>query len=180
MSASKLATVVFVSFCVVLHFFYGILCLVWGDLVIGSTALAGPLALFDSVDLVGVMFLLVSILAVVSMWMPFPWNVMFLLPQQGLLFLSASSAMVSIIFGMFATGRVQPRALIAAEQVYAILLALFHGVCIIMRGTISAREAALPSITIKSNGSRQTNVFVTLVEDTNRGPTGPTGAKGVK
>lgn len=83
-----------------------------------------PLAIF---------YLLVSALSVMGMMkkMNRVTDLIFMLPQQFVLTLSAVGAVSSIVASQFADGVVRPRAFIAADQCPAIFLAIGHTVAIL-------------------------------------------------
>jgi hypothetical protein len=72
-----------------------------------------------------------ALMALVGLFTELPWILLFLIPQQALLMMSAAGAIESMWIGQFADGVLRPHAFIAADQLYSVLAAIGHTVAII-------------------------------------------------
>lgn len=70
-------------------------------------------------------------MALIGLFTTLPWILIFLIPQQALLMMSAAGAIESMWLGQFADGVLRPHAFIAADQIYSVLAAIGHTVAII-------------------------------------------------
>ena len=80
--------------------------------------------------------MIISLLAIGALFLHFPWNAVFLIPQQSLLLVSAAGAITAMVLSQFADGVVRPRAFIAADQMHIVLAALGHGAAIVSAGLV--------------------------------------------
>ncbi|MDB5612076.1 MAG: hypothetical protein JWP25_8976 [Bradyrhizobium sp.] len=71
-------------------------------------------------------------MALIGIFTELPWVLLFLIPQQVLLMMSAAGAIESMWLGQFADGVLRPHAFIAADQFYSVLAALGHTIAIIV------------------------------------------------
>lgn len=138
-SPIRVTTAFFILYCVAFHLISGVTILTWPEAQ-ASTAIAGMMNIFPSTQVVATLFLATAMIAVIGMKLPFPLNVVCLLPQQALLLISASAIITSVIVGHFADGVIRPRGFIFADHFNIILMAFFHALVIVMRGALSSRE----------------------------------------
>lgn len=73
-----------------------------------------------------------SVLAGVALVIRSAWSPLLLIPQQIVLMASASGSIDSIWIGQFADGVIRSSVFIAADQIYAVILAVGHTFAIIM------------------------------------------------
>lgn len=73
----------------------------------------------------------VALLAGIGIFHRNRWAVLLLVPQQAILFMSAYGGVQSAWLGQFADGVLRPHTFIASDQIYSVLLAIFHTVAII-------------------------------------------------
>jgi hypothetical protein len=97
---------------------------------LNATALAGLLFVFGTPAGVIVALITVSTLAGLSIFSKMPAIVIFLLPQQALLFMSAASSGVAIITSQFADGVVRSQMFLLADQSHVIIISFVHAFAI--------------------------------------------------
>lgn len=73
----------------------------------------------------------VAVLAGIGIFHSNRWAVLLLIPQQAILFMSAYGGVQSSWLGQFADGVMRPHTFIATDQIYSILLAIYHTAAII-------------------------------------------------
>lgn len=110
---------------------------VWGGLLLTDTAPLGVTSInslthfgFVTAPYVGLMFLTVAFLAAISRATPKPVGILFILPQQLVLIVSALGAVEAMRTGTFADGTVRSIPFLIADQIPAILIAVFHILCV--------------------------------------------------
>lgn len=122
---------IMVIYCCILH-------LEWAALLFIDPAAAGATpvsALHRFVGSIGFLqftLILASALALTGLSVKSPWGVLYLIPQQCLLMISAVGALRAIYLGQFADGVLRPYAFIAADQLHIVLAALGHATAIIV------------------------------------------------
>lgn len=105
--------------------------LAWGALLLadGRAIDTTTLHVFahNTSEVVAGLFIAVAALAGIALRRPRRFrSALLLLPQQAVLILSAVGAVSAMAAGMFGDGVVRPHAFIAADQLPAVLAALFH------------------------------------------------------
>lgn len=105
----------------------------WGSMLQLGTAPLGITAIsslthfgFVSAPYVGLMLLTVSMLAAISRAAPKSVSLLFMIPQQLVLVVSALGAITAMQTGTFADGEVRPIPFIVADQAPSVLIAVFH------------------------------------------------------
>lgn len=73
----------------------------------------------------------VAMLAFIGVLSRHPWIALLLVPQQILLMMSAAGAIDAVWLAQFADGITRPRAFIAADQCYSVLIAGGHTIALI-------------------------------------------------
>lgn len=81
----------------------------------------------------------VALLAGIGIFHRNRWAVLLLIPQQVILFMSGTGALQSAWLGQFADGVLRPHTFIASDQIYSILLAVFHTVAIMAHASRTAQ-----------------------------------------
>ena len=118
-----------VGFAVALHFLWGLLLLMDGSAGKVTAIYTAGLWLPGGTREEGLTMLAVGFLALLGCARPHPSPVVhvgLLLPQQAVMVLSATGAVLAIRDASFADGVVRPRAFIAADQSATILTCVFH------------------------------------------------------
>ncbi len=131
---------VMVGYCTLLH-------LAWAAMIsidlaaLGATPIAALFDVFrEDRGLLVAVLLVSSASALVAILMPLPVTVTLMLPQQGLLLMSATGAVFAICASQYADGVVRPRPFIAADQVHIVLAAFGHAVAMIALTYAALRE----------------------------------------
>lgn len=119
-----------IMFAVALHFTWSAL-IMFDDSALNATALHALFHWIKPAWLLSYILLSAASMALFSLMTRSPWAVLFLLPQQVLLIMSASGAVDAIWLAQFADGEIRPRAFIAADQIYSIIAATGHTFAII-------------------------------------------------
>lgn len=128
-------------FCICLHIWWGILLLLDPD-ARGVTAINLATRVFGSTQLAAVVFIAAGIAAAVGVFRARPntlSGLLELLPQQGLLILSAFGAVMAVYHGAYADAEPRPRAFIAADQAPAVFIMLAHSASLFDHFTPRAR-----------------------------------------
>lgn len=127
-----------VLFAIVLHLFWAVNLLI--DLSpLGVNAINALHRFIQPPPLLIAVLIGVAILAAIGILHRSPFAVLLLIPQQAILFMSASGAVESAWLGQFADGVLRPHTFIASDQVYSVLLALCHTSAIIMHAMRTTR-----------------------------------------
>jgi hypothetical protein len=121
---------VMVSYCTMLHITWAILLMIDSSAV-GATAISGLANIFYDHVVLSVTLILAGILALLAAFTPLPWMILFMLPQQTLLLISAFGVISAIASSQFADGVVRPRAFIGADQIDMVYAALCHAAAIV-------------------------------------------------
>ncbi len=130
-----------VLYCTALH-------LVWAGLLLLNNATAGatPVSALQSVFptplVLELTLVTAAVLAGCALRAQLPWAVVFMLPQQLLLLISACGAVTAVVAAQYADGVVRPRSFIAADQAHIILAAVGHAIAIVFssRAKVSGNE----------------------------------------
>ena len=117
-----------IVFAIALHMLWGALLLLDGENAAHITAIHTSLNIFRSHVLLGIIYLVASVLAIFAAWRfsPNVFNLAMVLPQQFMLMVSAIGACIAIWTSRFADGVERPMAFIMADQAPAVLMAIFH------------------------------------------------------
>lgn len=124
-----------VSYCIILHLSWAYLIYLNPHTALGATGTSALLDVMRSDLIVMVALIISSLQAIVALYVPMPWNVVLLLPQQVLLLISALGAADAIYLSHFADGVERSREFIAADQIHLIYCSVAHALAIIAYGT---------------------------------------------
>ena len=126
-----------ILYCIILHMIWATLIWCGGHDATGGTAVSALVNIFGSDTAVITVLIVTAVGAGVALLFRDPVNVVLLVPQQSLLLMSAAGAIGAIVMGKFADGVVRPRAFIAADQIHIVLIAVAHGIALVLRGAHS-------------------------------------------
>jgi hypothetical protein len=117
-----------ILYAVCLHLVWATTLFLGGQDVIGITA-ASAIGYYSVWT--GVLFLIVALLALIGLGVPSTFlSIVFMLPQQVILALSAEAAVNAMIRGSFADGTIRSHLFIIADQCPALFAAIWHGVAL--------------------------------------------------
>lgn len=106
----------------------------WDHAAVGATAVSALHNVFGDDRQLAFALLIISAVAIGSLFLRFPWNVVFLIPQQSLLLISATGAITAMVLSQFADGVVRPRAFIEADKIDIVFVAIGHATAIVSLG----------------------------------------------
>jgi len=101
-------------------------CIVFDAQALNATPLSPLGHAFGSLTTIVSVLICVSVLSIAGLFPPTPSTVLMLMPQQGLLVISASSSVLAAMSESYADGVLRPVAFIAADQAAIILIAIVH------------------------------------------------------
>lgn len=129
---------IMVLFAITLHLFWAS-CLLIDLSPLGVNAINALHRFIQPPPLLIATLVSVAVLAGIGIFHRNRWAVLLLIPQQIILFMSASGALQSAWLGQFADGVMRPHTFIATDQIYSILLAVFHTVAIMAHASRTAQ-----------------------------------------
>lgn len=111
---------------------------IWGILLLSSSAPLTVTAIYTMTQLglvqaphLGILYLMVSFAATIGLATPHDVRPYFLMPQQLALGISSYGALRAMWLGAFADGVLRPSEFLVADQIYMVLLMLFHMIAVI-------------------------------------------------
>ena len=129
---------IMVVYCVALHASWALLIAI-SPAAVGATPVAAINYVFPTRNTLVLILVIVSLLGLCGLLVSIPWSVLFLLPQQSMLLISAIGAIEAIASSQYADGVIRPMAFIAADQIHVVFASLGHAAAII--GTASNERA---------------------------------------
>jgi hypothetical protein len=121
---------IMVLFAIALHYWWAI-CLAVDKSALGVNAIDALYRYIHPLPLLVGVIATAATMALVGLFTELPWILLFLIPQQALLMMSAAGAVESMWLGQFADGVLRPHTFIAADQFYSVLAAIGHTAAII-------------------------------------------------
>jgi hypothetical protein len=121
---------IMVLFAIVLHLWWAAT-LAIDNSALNVNAISALYRYIHPLPLLVVVITVAATMALIGLFTKLPWVLLFLIPQQALLMMSAAGAIESMWLGQFADGIIRPHAFIAADQFYSVLAALGHTIAII-------------------------------------------------
>lgn len=129
---------IMVIYAVALHLLWATLLLIDTN-ALNATALHAVQYYITSVSWLITILVTAAMMALIGLFTRSPWIVLFLIPQQIILMMSAAGAIEAMWLGQFADGVLRPQAFIIADQSPTVLAAIGHTVAIIAHARRSVR-----------------------------------------
>jgi len=123
---------IMVMFAVTLHLFWAAVILLDGGNALGATGIAALYRYFHPTAVLIAVLTSASIFTIVGFTSKYPWSVLFLIPQQILLMMSAAGAIEAIFISQYADGVIRAWSFIAADQAYSVIAAIGHTLAMVM------------------------------------------------
>lgn len=121
---------IMVLYVIILHFLWAVVLLL-DDSALGATAISSLYRWIPNKNILALTLIYAAILAIIGIYTKHKWIVLFLIPQQLLLCISAYGAMDAVFLAQYADGIFRPRAFIFVDQIYSLIAALAHTAAIV-------------------------------------------------
>lgn len=98
---------------------------------LNANALNALYRIVQNIPILMMILVMSSVLATAGLIIETTWAALLFIPQQLILMASASGSIDAMWLGQFADGVLRPHAFIAADQIYAVIIATGHTIAVV-------------------------------------------------